>query len=62
MSPLEVVAVVLAVISRGGDGGGSQGGRETPARAQVEPAPAADDAAQQAEQLEQWIRDHTAGG
>ena len=57
-----VVAVVLAVISRGGDGGGSQGGRETPARAQVEPAPAADDAGQQAEQLEQWIRDHTAGG
>ena len=57
-----VVALVLALTSGGGDGGGSQGGRETPARAQVEPVPSADDAAQQAELLEQWIRDHTAGG
>jgi serine/threonine-protein kinase len=57
-----VVAVVLALGSGGGDGGGSQGGGETPAPARVEPAPAADDAAGQAEELEQWIRDHTAGG
>jgi serine/threonine-protein kinase len=57
-----VLAVVLALGSGGADGGAAQGGRETPARAQVEPAPAAGDAAQQAELLEQWIRDHTAGG
>ena len=57
-----IVALLLALTSGGGDGGESQGGRETPARAQVEPAPSADDAAQQAEELEQWIRDHTAGG
>jgi eukaryotic-like serine/threonine-protein kinase len=57
-----IVALVLALTSGGDDGGGAQGGRETPARAQVEPAPSSDDAAQQAEELEQWIRDHTAGG
>ena len=57
-----VVAVVLALASGGGDGDGSQGNRETPARAQVEPVPSADDAAEQAELLEQWIRDHTASG
>jgi serine/threonine-protein kinase len=67
-APLAVVVLVLAAAAVGlaiwlaspGEEGGPAGGAG--AQAQVERIPAAEDAAAQAEALERWIRDHTAGG
>jgi len=62
-----LVAAVLVALAVGfssrGDGGGPEpaGGASGGAQVEVDPVPSADDAADQAQALEQWIRDHTRG-